>query len=71
VNEPDPIIATLRAERGRLGLTQTDVAQLIGRKTYQTIHQWESGKNTPTLASLRAWANALGYDLALTRQSQV
>jgi transcriptional regulator with XRE-family HTH domain len=63
----DPIIVTLRAERERLGLTQTDVAQLVGRKTYQTVHQWERGLNTPTLANLRTWANSLGFDLALTR----
>ena len=49
----DSIVSTLRSERRRRGLSQTDGARLIGRKTYQTLYQWERGINTPSLANLR------------------
>jgi transcriptional regulator with XRE-family HTH domain len=62
----DPILDTLRAERERRGWSQTDLAQRIGRRTYNTPYQWESGSNEPTLSSLREWARALGYDVTLT-----
>lgn len=64
----DPIIQTLRAERQRLGLSQTAVGLLLGRKSYGTIYQWEAGVNAPNLDNLRAWANVLGYDVVLTPQ---
>lgn len=63
---PDKIIQHLKSKRKSLGLSQTDIANLIGRKTYQTIHQWEKGTNCPNLKNLKDWANALGYDLVLT-----
>jgi transcriptional regulator with XRE-family HTH domain len=62
----DPILDALRAERERRGLSQTELAQMIGRSTYNTPYQWESGINEPTLSSLREWAGALGYDVTLT-----
>jgi transcriptional regulator with XRE-family HTH domain len=61
----DPILAELRAERRRRGWSQTDLGQRLGRRTYQSIYRWESGTNDPTLANLRAWAAALGYELTL------
>lgn len=64
----DPIVAELRAERRRQGLTQTDVARAIGRATYQTVHQWEKGTNHPKIDNVRAWADALGYEIVLTRK---
>lgn len=66
MGEVDPIVSSLRAQRRRLGLTQTEVGQRIGRQTYQTIGQWERGLNPPNLRNLRAWATALGCDLTLT-----
>ncbi len=69
-SEPDPIAATLRAERRRRGLSQTDLGRRIGRATYQTIWQWESGANEPTLGNLRAWAAALGYELTVVETAQ-
>lgn len=62
----DPIIVALKAERKRLGLNQTQVGERIGRQTYQTIWQWENGANDPKLSNLRAWATALGMQIALT-----
>lgn len=66
----EPILDELRAERLRRGLSQRAVARLIGRSTYQTVYQWESGLNNPTLANLRAWADVLGYDVTLTRRAE-
>lgn len=61
----DPIVVLLREERRRQGLSQTDVAQAIGRKTYQTVHQWERGANQPNIVNVREWARALGFDVTL------
>jgi len=66
----DPILDALRAERERRGWSQTDLAQRIGRSTYQTTYNWESGTNEPTLSSLREWAGVLGYDVTLTPAEQ-
>lgn len=65
----DPILDTLRAERERRGWSQTYLAQRLGRQTYNTPYNWESGVNEPTLSSLREWAGALGYDVTLTLQA--
>lgn len=64
----DPILDTLRAERERRGWSQTTLAQHIGRATYQTTYNWESGHNEPTLSSLREWAGSLGYDVVLVQR---
>ena len=61
----DPIVVTLRAERERRGLTQQQLGERLGRKTYQSVWQWENGVTSPGLANLREWARALGYDLVL------
>lgn len=63
----DPILAVLRAERRRQGLSQEALAQRLGRTTYQTIWQWENEINSPQLTNLRAWAEALGYAVVLSR----
>jgi DNA-binding XRE family transcriptional regulator len=66
----DPIIGELRAERKRRRLSQQELGNQLGRATYNTVWQWESGANEPTLGNLRAWAAALGYDLVLAPVTQ-
>lgn len=61
----DPILDRLKAERERRGWSQQHLAEEIGRSTYQTIFNWESGTNDPTLNHLRHWAAALGYVVTL------
>lgn len=61
----DPTVAALKAERKARGLSLQQLGEILGRKTYQTPWQWESGSNDPSLSNLRQWAAALGYDLAL------
>jgi transcriptional regulator with XRE-family HTH domain len=67
----DPIVAALKAERKRQGLSLERLGKRMGRHTYQTVWQWESGTHAPTLASLRAWADALGFDLVLAKRPEV
>lgn len=61
--EVDPVVVALRAERIRRGWTLRQVAELAGC-AFSSIHHAEVGKRSPTLALLRAWADALGMDLA-------
>ncbi|GAA0738642.1 helix-turn-helix transcriptional regulator [Dactylosporangium roseum] len=61
----DPILDALKAERERRGLTLQGLAEKIDRQTYQSIWQWESGASDPTLSSLREWAGAFGFTVAL------
>jgi transcriptional regulator with XRE-family HTH domain len=67
VNPPtgDPILDALRRERERRGWSQHRLANEIGRATYQTIFNWESGTNEPILGHLRHWAAALGFAIVL------
>jgi hypothetical protein len=61
----DPIVTALKAERKRRRETLEALGQRMGRQTYNTVWQWESGTNEPRLSNLRAWAAALGYELTL------
>lgn len=55
----DPIVLALHAERVIAGLSQREVAKAAG-VGQSMISEWESGVVVPTIASLRAWAAALG-----------
>ena len=66
----DPIVAALRAERQRRGLTLQQVGKWMGLRARVSVWHWESGNRQPTLPNLREWASALGYDLALTRRDE-
>jgi transcriptional regulator with XRE-family HTH domain len=65
----DPILDELRRARESRGLSLQAVGQAMGRGTYQTVWNWESGTNSPTLPCLREWCAALGYALTITRVS--
>lgn len=59
----DTPAALIRARRDEAGLTQTDLARLIGvHDTY--ISRWERGVNTPSPAHAAALADTLGGTLA-------
>ena len=64
----DPIVAALKAERKRQRLTLQRLGEVLGRRTYQTVWQWENGASDLRLSNLRAWADALGFDLTLTKR---
>jgi ribosome-binding protein aMBF1 (putative translation factor) len=58
------VLAALRLERERLGLSLTDLAERT-RLDRATISKLETGKiPNPTVATLRAYASALGKRLA-------
>jgi transcriptional regulator with XRE-family HTH domain len=65
---PEQLRAALIAERHRLGLTQRQVGEILGRHSYNTVHQWERGVNEPKLSNLLAWVAALGLTLTLAPQ---
>ena len=60
-----PLIVSLKEERKRLGLTQTDVASLLG-VPQSTIGRIEAGIMNPTLESISAIASLLGKSLSLS-----
>lgn len=66
----DPILAELRAERIRRGLTLQALGEQIGRRTHQSVWQWERAITNVTLRCLRDWAGALGYDVVLIKREK-
>lgn len=51
--------ATLRSIRGQLGLTQEELAALIGTSRI-AVSRWEAGAQPPSWGPLRRWCEALG-----------
>lgn len=64
---PDPLVATLRTIRRATGTTQAALAHTAGVDR-TSLTGWETGRFQPPLPRLRAWAQALGYDLVLSRR---
>lgn len=60
----DPIIAELKLLRMLNGVRAVDVVAAEGMSLAALSH-WENGHKTPHLHNLRAYARAVGYDLAL------
>ena len=60
----DPIILELLHTRVKRGLTQRDLAHLVGIHN-NTIERAERGVGTTTYANVVAWANTLGFTLEL------
>lgn len=61
--------ARLRAERERLGLTQTELAERM-ETTQPTIARLEADGVTPSLDTLHRAANALGLELIVDFREQ-
>lgn len=64
------IIDQLRVERKRRGLTLQQLGEQLGRKTYQSVWQWENSVADPRFSNLCQWADVLGYEVALIRKEQ-
>ena len=59
----------LKEQRNRLGLSQIELAQILGFKYYTFISQVENGFGRVPTESLEAWALALGLEpKAFTRE---
>lgn len=56
------LCARLRARRRELGITQRALAQRLGLNN-SYLSNWENGTYAPQLASLLAWAEALGWSV--------
>lgn len=62
------LIAPLKAERERRGLSQREVGELMGLASagaQGAIGRWELGTREPSASNLAAWADALGMKLAV------
>lgn len=53
---------TLKAARVNAGMTQADIAQLVG-VTKQTVSNWECGYNAPTAYKLKCLCNLYGVKM--------
>lgn len=62
--EPDSIVEILTSERDRLGLSMGAVAERTGASK-SSVHAWEHGIKSPSLANAQAWAEALGRRLTV------
>ena len=60
----DALVRALVAERKRQGLSQREVGRRAGLST-GGFCEAERGDHSPMLSNLRAWAEALGFRLAL------
>lgn len=61
----NPLVEALKAERKRLGLTQTEIASLLGIPQ-STIGRIETGIMSPTLESVTSIASLFGKKLLLS-----
>ena len=65
----DRIAVTLCLARQQQRLTQRQLALRIGC-AQSAIAEWETSVTSPRLANVADWAQALGYDLVLTRRTE-
>lgn len=63
------LITRLIDARCAQGLTQSEVANAIGRRQ-SVISDWESGRHFPNLRSLESWAGYLGFKVVLAPVEQ-
>lgn len=61
------IVQQLRRERRAAEMTQDSLSLTLGKSLHH-ICDLESGKHSPRLELIDAWANALGYELALVKK---
>lgn len=58
----DAFAAALREIRKRAGLSQEDLARMVGVER-STVTKWESGQNAPALPTLAKLADVLGVSV--------
>ena len=64
---PDPIVVHLGGARVAQGLSQRALAvrMFLAQTSGNRLSILECGRRSPTLGTLRRWARALGFDIAL------
>lgn len=65
----DPIVAELRQSRRRQRISQRALAAALGTQQ-SAVSEWETGKVQPSLTSVRAYADAVGCELAVTPKEE-
>lgn len=65
---PRGLLAELRRIRIEKGIAQGALCTKIGIEQ-DRLSTWECGRNQPVYGNLQAWANALGYELALVERA--
>lgn len=63
--KPRHLPETLSQLRRNSKLKQYEVADLLGMKTHASIHNYEAGRVSPTIARLDELAYVLGYDIEI------
>lgn len=63
----DPIMVALREAREAAGMTQAELARIVGVRV-SVLRDHEKGRTMPDLGRLRRYADALGMDLAVTER---
>lgn len=61
----DDLITTLRDARVRRGLTEEQLGDILGISG-ETVREFEGLQTSPTLATIRRYAHALGVNIAHT-----
>lgn len=61
---PQGLLAELRRIRVEKGIPQEALGEKIGIEQ-DRLSTWECGREQPVLGNVQAWANALGYEVAL------
>lgn len=64
-----PLVAFLKAERERRGLTRYAIATALGCKHNQ-LAAWEEGRNAPGINYLALWSGLLGHSLGFIPEEQ-
>lgn len=67
IRTASPIVRALFEEMWRQGLKQADVAEKIG-VSHNVLTLWKKGKTGPSLFSIEAMAQVLGFTLTLSRE---
>ena len=65
INPEVAVPVLLKQERKKQGLTQMEVSEKLGMKSYRTIQNVERNKRSPTLKTLSRIAKALGKKLVV------
>ena len=66
---PHPLMAQLRELRLDANRSQATIASRIGVSRY-TVTQWETGRRSPRIPDVVAYASALGYTISLTKDGE-
>lgn len=59
-NNEEHLGSRLKKAREAKGLTQKELSEAVGKKSVKSVSEWEQGKQTPPVDTLRLICKALG-----------